>query len=136
MKLSTIYYIENKKKATTYCLAWVCPTFEIHWEKCCGSMQNMYLVTHQISEAILGLLSEIIIKNYLYQKTILRLLSVQIFPGLLFLCQCLVMVTKFCFKHWANLSKLITFYFPWNHQKTLFLWMFSSLWVSEDNLYN
>ena len=57
---------------------------------------RMYLVTHQINEAILGLLSEEIMQKYLYQKTILRLLNVKRFPSLLFLCQCLVIVAKFC----------------------------------------
>ena len=52
--------MENKKKAmiSTYCIAEVCATLEIHKEKCCGSMQDMYLVAHKINDAILDLLSE------------------------------------------------------------------------------
>ena len=59
-KEGTIYYTEQKKKAiiSTYCIAGVCPTLEIHQEKCCGSMQDMYLVTHDTNEAILCLRSE------------------------------------------------------------------------------
>ena len=41
-----------------YCLAGVCATLEIHQEKFFGSMQGMYLVIHDINEAVLGLLSE------------------------------------------------------------------------------
>ena len=62
-------------------------------------MRDMYLVTHEINDAILGLLSEEIMKKFLYQKTIVRFLSVKTFQSLLFLCQCLVMVAKFCFKN-------------------------------------
>ena len=60
IKESTIYYIENKKKAmiSTYCVAGVCATPEIIG-KSSGSMQDMYLVTHEINHAILGLLDEI-----------------------------------------------------------------------------
>ena len=43
---------------STCCVAGVCATLEIHQEKFCGSMQDMYLVTHDINQAILGLLSE------------------------------------------------------------------------------
>ena len=51
--------MENKKKAmmSTYSVAEVCATLEILQEKCCGSMQDMYLVTHEINDAILGLLN-------------------------------------------------------------------------------
>ena len=43
--------MENKKKAviSTYCVAEVCATLEIQEEKCCGSMQAMYLVAHKIN---------------------------------------------------------------------------------------
>ena len=60
IKASTTFYIENKKKAmrSTYCIAGVCTTLEIHQEKFCGSMQDIYLVAHDINQAILGLLSE------------------------------------------------------------------------------
>ena len=60
IKESTIYYFEQKKKViiSTYCVAGVCSTLEIHQEKHRGSMQDMYLVTHDTNEAILSLLSE------------------------------------------------------------------------------
>ena len=60
IKESTIYYTEHKKKAmiSTYCVAGVYATLVICQEKCCGSMQDMYLVTHGINKAIFGLLSE------------------------------------------------------------------------------
>ena len=41
-----------------YCIAGVCATLEIHQEMFFGSMQDMYLVIHDINEAVLGLLSE------------------------------------------------------------------------------
>ena len=82
-----------------YCIAGVCATLEIHQEKFFGSMQDMYLVTRDINEAVLGLLSEEIMQKYLFQKTILRILSVKTFSSSLFLCQYLVMVAKFCIKH-------------------------------------
>ena len=52
--------MENKKKAmiSTYRVAGVCTILEILKEMCCGSMQDMYLVTHEINEAILDLLNE------------------------------------------------------------------------------
>ena len=40
------------------CVPGVCTTLEIHQEKFCGFMQDIYLVTHDINDAILGLLSE------------------------------------------------------------------------------
>ena len=43
---------------STYCVAEVCATLEILWETFCGSMWDMHLVTHEIHEAELGLLSE------------------------------------------------------------------------------
>ena len=57
IKEGTIYYIEQKMKAviSTYCIAGICPQLEIPHEKCCGSMQDMYLVIH---EAMMSLLSE------------------------------------------------------------------------------
>ena len=60
IKESTIYYIENKNNAmiSTYYVAGVCASLEIHWETFCGSMWDMHLVTHEIHEAELGLLSE------------------------------------------------------------------------------
>ena len=60
VKEGTICYIKQEKKAIicTYCVAVVCPTLEILQEKRCGSVQDMYLVTHDTNEAILGLLSE------------------------------------------------------------------------------
>ena len=42
----------------TYCIERVCSTLGIHKEKCCGSMQDMFLVMHDINEAILDLFSE------------------------------------------------------------------------------
>ena len=42
---------------STYCVAGVCATPEIT-RKSAGSMQDMYLVTHEINDAILGLLNE------------------------------------------------------------------------------
>ena len=42
----------------TYCIAGVCPILEICQEKHCGSVQDMYLVTHGTNEAILSLISE------------------------------------------------------------------------------
>ena len=62
-------------------------------------MRDMDLVTHEINDAILGLLNKEIMQKYLYQKTILRLLSVKTFQSLLFFCPCLVMVAKLCFKN-------------------------------------
>ena len=55
-----MYYTENKKKAViyTYCVAGVCAALELHYEKSCGSTQDMYLVTHEINNAMLGLLNE------------------------------------------------------------------------------
>ena len=60
IKEGTIYYTEQKKKAviSNYCIAGVCPTLEIHQEKHCRSMEDMYLVTHDRNKAILSLLSE------------------------------------------------------------------------------
>ena len=75
IKESTIYYNEHKKKAIpTYCMAGVCARLEILQEKCCGSTQDMHLVTNDINEAILGLLNEEIMPKYLYQKTVLGFL--------------------------------------------------------------
>ena len=39
-------------------MAGVCPTLETRHEKQCGSMEDMYLVTHDTNEAILSLLNE------------------------------------------------------------------------------
>ena len=82
IKEDTIYYIEQKKIYIyiyiyvyiciymyiyiyiyiyiyyTYCIAGVCPILEICQEKHCGSVQDMYLVTHGTNEAILSLISE------------------------------------------------------------------------------
>ena len=60
VKNGTIYYIEQKKKAitSTSCVGRVFPTLEIGQEKHCRSMQDMYLLTHDTNEAVLGLLSE------------------------------------------------------------------------------
>ena len=58
----------------TYCIERVCSTLGIHQEKCCGSMQDMFLVMHDINEAILDLFSEEIMWKHLYQKTDLRFL--------------------------------------------------------------
>ena len=60
IKEGILYYIEQKKKAviSTYCITGVCPTLEICHEKHCGSMEDMYLVTHDTNEAILSLLGE------------------------------------------------------------------------------
>ena len=60
VKEGTIYYIKQKKKAiiSTYCLAGIRPTLEICHEKGYGSMQDMYLVTHDTNEVILALLGK------------------------------------------------------------------------------
>ena len=46
----------------------------------------------------------------MYQKTIVRLVSVKTFPSLLFLCQCLVIVAKFCFK--SKIEQINELLFP------------------------
>ena len=56
---STIFL--NVKMINLDCVPGVCTTLEIHQEKFCGFMQDIYLVTHDINDAILGLLSEEII---------------------------------------------------------------------------
>ena len=55
IKNGTLYYIEHKKKAiiSTYCIVRVYQTLEICQEKCRGSMQDMYLLTHGTNDAIL-----------------------------------------------------------------------------------
>ena len=62
IKEGTICYTEQKQKAviSTYCIAGVCPTLEICQEKCCGSMEDMYLVIYDTNKAVLllSLLSE------------------------------------------------------------------------------
>ena len=55
---------------STNCVPGACAKLEIHQEKCCESMHDMYLVTHEINDAILGLLSEEVMQKYLYQKRI------------------------------------------------------------------
>ena len=64
--------------------------------KSAGSMQNMYLVTHEINDAILGLLSEEImyIEVLVLEDNFKAILSVKIFQSLLFFCQCLVIVEQ------------------------------------------
>ena len=59
-------------------------------------MQNMYLVTHEINDAILGLLSEEImyIEVLVLEDNFKAILSVKIFQSLLFFCQCLVIVEQ------------------------------------------
>ena len=57
---STICYIKQKKKAiiSTYCVTGLCPTYEIRQEKHFESIRDMYLVTYDTNEAILGFLSK------------------------------------------------------------------------------
>ena len=71
----------NLKMINLDCVAGVCAALEIHQEKFCGFRQDMYLVTHDINNAILGLLGEEIMSKYLYQKTILRISSVKTFSS-------------------------------------------------------
>ena len=98
IKESTIYYIENEKKAIipTYCVAGVCATpgivlwihvgyvFSDTWDKWgnIGFTQWRNHVEVLVPEDNLG-----------------WLLIVKAFSSSLFLCQCLVRVAKFFFKH-------------------------------------